>query len=215
VTTHSLGSATDGSGVAIVAEWITGFITDYGYGAVLGLMLLENLFPPIPSELIMPFAGYVAARGDLHPVGVVAAGTAGSLLGALAWYAVGYWVGVDRLKRFAKRNGRWLTLSPEEVDKAQRWFDRFGGIAVCVGRLIPAVRSIISVPAGVARVGLHRFLLWSAIGTTVWSSLLVMVGYQLGTRFSEVEQWLNPVSWAVIAIAVVSYLYRLIRQPKR
>lgn len=174
-------------------------------------MLLENAFPPIPSELIMPFAGYVAARGDLHPAGVVAAGSAGSLLGALAWYAVGYWVGIDRLKRFAKRHGRWLTLSADEVDQAQRWFDRFGGIAVGFGRLIPAVRSIISVPAGVARMRLDRFLLWSTIGTTAWSALLVTLGYQLGTQFSEVERWLSPVSWVIVIGAVGVYLYRLAR----
>ena len=105
-----------------MADAITGFISDYGYGALVALMLLENVFPPIPSELIMPFAGYVAARGDLHPAGAVAAGSVGSLLGALAWYGVGHWVGIERLKRFARRHGRWLTLSPDEVDQAQRWF---------------------------------------------------------------------------------------------
>lgn len=194
-----------------MAEWITGFISEYGYGALIGLMLLENIFPPIPSELIMPFAGYAAARGDLHPVGVVAAGTVGSLLGAVAWYAVGCWVGADRLKQFAARRGRWLTLAPADVDHAQRWFDRFGGFAVCVGRLIPAVRSIISVPAGIARMRLDRFLLWSTLGTSAWSGLLVLLGYELGTRFSDVERWLTPVSWAVIAIALGAYFYRLAR----
>ena len=120
-----------------MADWITGFISDYGYGALVGLMFLENMFPPLPSELIMPFAGYVAARGELHPVGVVVAGSVGSLLGALAWYAVGYGFGIDRLKRFAQRHGRWLTLSADDVVQAERWFARFGGVAVCVERLIP------------------------------------------------------------------------------
>jgi membrane protein DedA with SNARE-associated domain len=195
-----------------MADWITGFISEYGYGALVGLMFLENAFPPLPSELIMPFAGYVAARGELHPVGVVVAGSAGSLLGALAWYAVGYWVGIDRLKRFARRHGRWLTLAPDDVVQAERWFNRFGGVAVCVGRLIPAVRSIISVPAGVARMGLGRFLLWSTVGTTAWSGLLAALGYQLGTRFSDVERWLQPVSWAIVVIALGGYLYRLARR---
>jgi membrane protein DedA with SNARE-associated domain len=195
-----------------MADWITGFISEYGYGALVGLMFLENAFPPLPSELIMPFAGYVAARGELHPVGVVVAGSAGSLLGALAWYAVGYWVGIDRLKRFARRHGRWLTLAPDDVVQAERWFNRFGGVAVCVGRLIPAVRSISSVPAGVARMGLGRFLLWSTGGTTAWSGLLAALGYQLGTRFSDVERWLQPVSWAIVVIALGGYLYRLARR---
>ncbi len=194
-----------------MVNWITEFISEYGYGALVALMLIENVFPPIPSELIMPFAGYVAARGELHPVGVGAAGSAGSLLGALAWYAVGYWVGIDRLKRFARRHGRWITLSADEVDQAQRWFGRFGGVAVGVGRLIPAVRSIISVPAGVAHMRLDRFLLWSTIGTTAWSALLVTLGYQLETRFTEVERWLSPVSWAIVIAALGTYLYRLAR----
>ena len=195
-----------------MADWIAGFISEYGYGALMGLMFLENVFPPLPSELIMPFAGYVAARGELHPIGVVVAGSAGSLLGALAWYAVGYWFGLERLRRFVQRYGRWLTLCADEVDQAQRWFDRFGGVAVGVGRLVPAVRSIVSVPAGVARMGLGRFLLWSTLGTTAWSGLLAALGYQLGTRFSDVENWLQPVSWAIVVIAVGGYLYRLLRR---
>jgi len=194
-----------------MADAITGFISDYGYGALVALMLLENVFPPIPSELIMPFAGYVAARGDLHPAGAVAAGSVGSLLGALAWYGVGHWVGIERLKRFARRHGRWLTLSPDEVDQAQRWFGRYGGVAVGLGRLVPAVRSIISVPAGVARMHLGRFILWSTIGTTAWSALLVTLGYQLGTRFSMVERWLNPLSTMIMVIALAGYVYRLSR----
>jgi membrane protein DedA with SNARE-associated domain len=195
-----------------MTNWIAGFIRDYGYGALAGLMFLENVFPPLPSELIMPFAGYVAARGELHPIGVVVAGSAGSLLGALAWYAVGYWFGIDRLKRFAQRHGRWLTLSADEVDQAQRWFHRFGGVAVGVGRLIPAVRSVISVPAGVARMGLGRFLLWSTVGTTAWSGLLTALGYQLGERFADVERWLQPVSWTIVVIALGGYWYRVARR---
>lgn len=195
-----------------MADWITGFMREYGYAALVSLMFLENVFPPLPSELIMPFAGYLAARGELHPLGVVLAGSAGSLLGALAWYATGYWFGIDRLKRFARRHGRWLTLSSNDVDRAQRWFDRFGGVAVFVGRLIPAVRSIISVPAGVARMGMGRFLCWSLAGTTAWSALLAALGYQLGERFSDVEHWLQPVASAIVAIALGGYLYRLTRR---
>ena len=115
--------------------------------------------------------GYAAAKGDIDPIGAVIAGSAGSLLGALAWYGVGFQLGAERLKRIVRRHGRWLTISESDVDRAQQWFDRYGDVAVCIGRLIPAVRSVISVPAGIARMGLRRFLLWSSIGTMAWTSL--------------------------------------------
>ena len=195
----------------LMADWITEQISAHGYIALFMLMFMENVFPPIPSELIMPFAGYAAAKGDINPIGAVLAGSAGSLLGALAWYGVGFWLGSERLKAIAGRYGRWLTIHESDIDGAQRWFDRYGSVAVCVGRLIPAVRSVISVPAGFARMGIRRFLLWSSVGTMLWTSLLTGVGYILGTRFTEVDAWLKPVAWAIVAIAIFGYLYRLYR----
>ena len=194
-----------------MADWITQLISEHGYLALFTLMFMENVFPPIPSELIMPFAGYAAAKGDIDPIGAVLAGSAGSLLGALAWYVVGYGLGAERFKGIVKRHGRWLTLSESDVDRAQRWFDRYGGVAVCVGRLIPAVRSVISVPAGISQMELRRFLLWSSVGTVAWTSLLTGLGYLLGTRFTEVDAWLKPISLAIVAVAVAGYLYRLYR----
>ena len=198
-----------------MANWITDLIAEHGYLALMLLMLLENIFPPIPSELIMPFAGYAAAKGDINPFGAVVAGSAGSLLGALAWYGVGYWLGAKRVKRVTQRYGRWLTISESDVDRAQRWFERYGGAAVCIGRLIPAVRSVISAPAGIAQMGLMRFLLWSTAGTVVWTSLLTSLGYVLGSRFDEVDKWLQPVSLAIVALAIGGYLYRLYRARDR
>lgn len=198
-----------------MANWMTDLIAEHGYLALVLLMLLENIFPPIPSELIMPFAGYAAAKGDIDPVGAVVAGSAGSLLGAFAWYGVGYGLGAKRVKRVTKRYGRWLTISESDVDRAQRWFERYGGAAVCIGRLIPAVRSVISAPAGIAQMGLMRFLLWSTAGTVVWTSVLTSLGYALGSRFSEVDKWLQPVSLAIVALAVGGYLYRLYRARHR
>lgn len=198
-----------------MGEWITEFIAEHGYLALFMLMFLENAFPPIPSELIMPLAGYAAARGDINPIGALVAGNAGSLLGALAWYVVGYRLGAKQFRRIVKRHGRWLTISVSDVDRAQQWFNRYGSVAVCVGRLIPAVRSVISVPAGIAQMELRRFLLWSSIGTFAWTSLLVGLGYVMGTRFTEVHAWLQPVSWAIIASAVGVYVYRLYRSRAR
>ena len=118
-------------------DWITGLVERTGYLGIALLMLAENVFPPIPSELIMPMAGFTAARGALNMVGVVVAGTVGSLAGVLLWYYIGRWIGLERLKRWAAKHGRWLTISPEEVDEAAAWFDRHCGKAVLIGRLIP------------------------------------------------------------------------------
>ena len=132
-------------------DWIVGWVESRGYLAIALLMLVENVFPPIPSELIMPLAGFAAAKGTLNILGVVAAGTAGSLAGALFWFWVGYSIGPDRLKTFSRRHGRWLTLHPSEIDSARAFFDRHQGSALFFGRPIPTVRTLISVPAGVDR----------------------------------------------------------------
>jgi membrane protein DedA with SNARE-associated domain len=179
--------------------------------AIALLMLLENVFPPIPSELIMPLAGFSAAKGNLNIVGVVAAGTVGSLAGAFFWYWIGRAVGPERLKAFAGRHGRWLTLDPEEIDRARAVFDRHRAAALFFGRLIPTVRTLISVPAGVNRLPLGVFAFWSLLGTSLWTALLAGAGYLLQSQYERVSEWLNPVSNAVLAALVLWYLYRVIR----
>ncbi len=196
-------------------EWITDLIEQTGYLGVFILMLAENLFPPIPSELIMPLAGFTAAQGKLNVVLVVLAGAAGSLLGALFWYYVGCWVGRERLKRFSARHGRWLSLSPEEVDGACAWFNRHGAKAVLLGRLVPAVRTLISVPAGIAGMPRTKFLGWTALGTGVWTSLLGGAGYLLEDQYGRVAGYLNPLSNVVLGLIVAWYLYRVVTHRKR
>lgn len=180
-----------------------------GYLGVFLLMLAENVFPPIPSEVIMPLSGYVAARGQLTFAGVLLAGTAGSLAGALFWYAVGRWIGRDRLKRFAARHGRWLTLSPAEVDRASAWFARRGVWAVLVGRLVPGVRTLVSVPAGVAGMPLIPFLLASAVGTLLWTGLLGAAGYVLAESYRAVGGWIEPAGNVILILALAVYGYRV------
>jgi membrane protein DedA with SNARE-associated domain len=190
-------------------DWITGLVEQTGYLGIALLMLAENVFPPIPSELIMPMAGFAAARGELALVGVLLAGTAGSLAGALFWYHIGRRVGLERLRRWAGRHGRWLTTSPEELDGAAAWFDRHCGKAVLVGRLIPAVRTLISVPAGVAGMPVARFLAYSAAGTALWTALLAAAGYLLEDQYRRVGDYLNPVSDVILGLIVLGYLYRV------
>jgi membrane protein DedA with SNARE-associated domain len=194
-----------------MADWITSFITEGGYLAIALLMALENIFPPVPSELIMPFAGAVAARGDLNFVLVVIAGSIGSLLGTLPWYWAGAKLGAKRLERWADRHGRWLTITGDDLQRADRWFDRHGSWAVAAGRLVPALRTVISAPAGIMGMPFGRFLLWSALGTVVWTSALAGIGQMLGDRYDEISHWLDPITIVIIAGAVIGWLWRVIR----
>jgi len=189
--------------------WMTGIMEQTGYLGIALLMFAENLFPPIPSELIMPLAGFQAARGELHIGLDVAAGTAGSLAGALFWYEIGLRLGCERIKRLAARHGRWVTIAPDEVDDASDWFGRHCGKAVFLGRLAPAVRTLISIPAGIARMERSRFLLYSAAGTALWTGLLAGAGYLLEDRYRQVATWLDPVSNVVIGGLLLWYLYRV------
>ena len=196
-------------------DFIQGVIESVGYVGIAFLMFLENVFPPIPSELIMPLAGFTAARGDLSLWGVLVAGVAGSLAGAYLWYWIGLRIGRARVKRIAARHGRWLTLAPEDIDRAQGWFDRHGGLAVMIGRLIPTVRTSISVPAGVARMNWGVFCIFSAIGTAVWTAVLTAAGYVLEDNYDAVSAWLNPVSTAVVVLLVAAYLWRVATYRRR
>lgn len=190
---------------------IVDIVSQSGYLGIFLLMLAENVFPPIPSELIMPLAGFVSARGDLNLVLVILAGTAGSVVGALPWYYAGAFFGKDRLKRIASKHGRWLTLSPHDIDVASDWFGRHGAAAVFFGRLIPAIRTLISVPAGIARMPMLPFLAYSTIGSLIWTALLAVTGYVLQSQYDQVEQYIDPVSKAVVFLAIAIYVYRFIR----
>ena len=190
-------------------DWITALVSQTGYAGIALLMLAENVFPPIPSELIMPLAGFTAARGELSLVGVIVSGMLGSVAGALVWYEIGRRVGVERLRRLAARHGRWLTMAPEDLDRSVAWFRRHAGLAVLAGRLMPAVRSLISVPAGVAAMRLPVFLAWTTLGTAMWTAVLAVAGYLLEAGYAQVAEWLNPVTSVIVAAIVLGYAYRV------
>ena len=192
-------------------DWIVALVTGGGYLSIAALMLLENVFPPIPSELVMPLAGFSAARGDLTLWGVIVAGTVGSVAGALLWYWIGLKLGEARLKRWANRHGRWLTIDAETIETASGWFRRHGGAAVFFGRMIPGVRTFISVPAGVAGMPMLPFLAFTTIGSALWTALLAVAGYLLESQYERVAGWLDPVSWVVVGLIVAAYLWRLIQ----
>lgn len=190
-------------------DFIVGFITEHGYLAIFVLMAAENLFPPIPSELIMPLAGFTAASGMISLFAVLLAGAAGSVAGSAPWYYAGRLYGRKRLRTLAGRHGRWLTVKPDDIDKALQAFERHGRKAVLLGRLVPAVRTLISVPAGMAEMTLLRYLAYSAIGSLIWASLLGGAGYLLQAQYDTAARYLDPVSKAIVGFLTATYLHRL------
>jgi membrane protein DedA with SNARE-associated domain len=181
-----------------VVDWITNTMQTLGYFGIGFLMFMENLFPPIPSELIMPLAGFTVSKGEMNFQYAVLAGVVGTLLGALPWYYAGKLLGEQRLRSFFDRYGKWLGLSGEDIDKANHWFHRHGGRAVLLCRLVPGVRTLISLPAGISEMSMAPFLLYSAIGTTLWVSLLTYAGVKLGDHYDLVEHYMGPVSKLVL-----------------
>lgn len=191
-------------------DWITDIVSQGGYPGIVAMMLAENVFPPIPSELIMPLAGFVAAQGGLNPVLVVLAGTLGSVLGALPWYYAGRWLGEVRARAFAARHGRWLALDEKEVGQAIRWFERRGKIAVLIGRLVPTVRTLISLPAGMARMPMLPFLAFSTIGTLLWTGALTASGFWLEAQYQVVGDYLDLASRIIVGLIVLTYVWRVV-----
>ncbi|CAN7460825.1 DedA family protein [Phenylobacterium sp. LjRoot219] len=191
-------------------DWIVGVVVTFGLLGVLLLMFAENVVPPIPSELIMPLAGFAAAQGHFSFPAVVVAGTLGALAGATLWYWVGRAIAPERLERWVERYGRWLTIDRDDLERSRRFFLRHGGWAVFVGRLTPGVRTMVSVPAGLTHMPAAPFLAWSAAGTALWTLLLASLGYVLEARYQLVEAWLDPVSTALLVGAVAFYLARVV-----
>lgn len=173
------------------------------------LMLLENVFPPIPSELIMPLAGYLSSQDRLSFPGAIIAGTIGSFAGAVLWYVLGRRLGRDGLRRWVERRGHWVGLTPEDVDRSSDWFRRHGTLAVLLGRLVPGVRSFISLPAGVGKMAVAPFLALTFLGSAIWVAALAFIGRLLGQNFESVDRYLGPVSWVVFGVLLALYLRRI------
>ncbi|GAB4376684.1 MAG: DedA family protein [Elainellaceae cyanobacterium] len=201
-----------------MADWITRTIESLGYIGIGLLMFLENLFPPLPSELIMPLAGFTASQGEMALVPAIAAGVIGTMLGALPWYYLGKFLGEARIKRWIEKHGRWLGFSTEDVDKSKQWFYRRGRTAVFLCRMVPGVRTLISLPAGFSDMPMPQFLIYSTLGTLGWVILLTLAGYILGENYELVEQYLGPVAKIVLitlAIAFIVWIVRRVRNQRK
>jgi len=198
-----------------LAEWIPNVMNQLGYWGIGLLMFLENLFPPIPSELIMPLAGFTVAKGQMDFIMVVIAGVVGTILGAFPWYYIGKFISEERLEHLADKYGKWISVTSKDIKKANNWFNEHGGKAVFFCRLVPGVRTLISLPAGINNMPLIPFTLYSTLGTTVWVTFLTFLGYKLGDHYELVDQYLGPVSKIVLAIIVIFFILWVVRKQMR
>jgi membrane protein DedA with SNARE-associated domain len=193
--------------------WIEQIISAMGYPGITFVMLVENLFPPIPSEVVMPFAGFLVVDGRFSLPGIILAGTLGSVLGALVIYYIGLWSNERVVRRFIRRWGKYFLLSEDDLDRALNVVDRYGEIIIFVGRLIPIIRSLISLPAGMQRMSMPKFLLFTTMGTAIWSGILGYAGVLLGENWEEildiVDRYEKATAVVLIVLVVVFVGYRL------
>ena len=188
--------------------WI---VEQLGYAGVALLTLAETVFPPLPSEVIIPLAGMEAQRRGLNLGGVILAGSLGSMAGNLLWYALARRLGLQRLKPLVDRHGRWLTVEWRDIERAERCFARHAAFFVFGCRLLPAIRTFISIPAGFARMGLAPYLAWSALGTTAWTGALAYAGWTMGENYEHLRAVLGPLTTAIVGFFAAWYLWRLAR----
>lgn len=186
-----------------ISQWVLVMMDKLGLLGVTLMMFLENVFPPIPSELIMPAAGFAAAMGQMNIISVIIAGTLGSLLGALPLYYLGTVLDEKRLYRLAERYGKYVLVKPSDVTNAQKWFDKYGKSVIFFGRMVPAIRSLISIPAGMARMPMLPFLILTTIGSAIWTTILAYAGYVLGANYEVVEQFIAPISKGVVVVVLI------------
>ncbi|WP_374405679.1 DedA family protein [Pelagerythrobacter sp.] len=193
-----------------MTNFILDLIEGWGYLGIAILMFLENVFPPIPSEVIMGLGGVAVSQGRFDFWTLVAVAVAGTVLGNYVWYGIGRWIGYERLKPLIDRYGRWLTLDWEEVEKLHDWFIRYGSGIVFVMRFMPVARTMVSLPAGMVGMSQIKFLIWTAAGSAIWIAALAGAGSWFGRRFAQFEHLIGPLALVVAALVVALYLYRVI-----
>ena len=193
-----------------------------GYLVIAAVMLLENVFPPIPSELVMPLGGFYVQQGKLELVPVILAGLVGTVLGAWFWYGIGRLINEQRIEHWLERHGRWIGIGPADLARSRRWFNRHGVAVVFWGRIIPGVRTLVSVPAGIELMPQLPFLAWTTAGSLIWIIVLTLLGQGLGEGYQRVELWIEPLAKLVkvllvlVAVAAVAWVARnVIRQRRR
>lgn len=197
--------------IRIIIEQI---VSTLGYPGITFVMFAENIFPPIPSELVMPFAGFLVVDGNFSLVGSIVAGTLGSVIGAIVLYYIGVWADERVIRSFLRRYGRYLTVSESELDRVLDLFGRYGSAIVFFGRLIPIIRSLISLPAGMKRMPLPRFLIFTTLGSSIWTTVLTVSGYFLGENWGDILGYVDKyqkVTLVVLACVAAGYVVMRLR----
>lgn len=209
-----------------LATWVQDVINQFGYLGVALLVVLENVFPPIPSEIVLPFAGFVAQQGavdiaagavqsDTSVIGMMIAATVGSVVGALILYFVSAAIGPDRLRAFVEKFGKWFGVKSSDLVRAEAWFDRRSVVAVLVGRCVPLIRSIVSIPAGFRRMKLTSFIALTALGSAAWNIALIGAGAVLKDQWDRVGDYVGIFQWVVVAAIVVALAKFVLSRIKR
>ncbi|PLT29978.1 DedA family protein [Peribacillus deserti] len=196
-------------------NWITEFMSHYGYFGVFLLIALENIFPPIPSEVILTFGGFMTTTTELSVTGVILASTFGSVAGAAALYGAGYLLKVERLEAIVRKWGRFLRLKTDDIHRANAWFDKYGAWTVLFCRLIPLIRSLISIPAGISKMNFWVFLLFTTAGTLIWNTILVNVGAAFGSSWEDIVGYMDTyssVTYIILAVMVIVIFIFFIRK---
>ncbi|AYA77690.1 DedA family protein [Bacillus sp. Y1] len=191
-------------------EWIFSIIENYGYLGVFLIIVIENVFPPIPSELVLPFSGFMTTKTELSVAMMIVASTAGSVVGGTILYYIGTILDVERLEKIVDRWGKYLQLKREDVYKADAWFDRYGIWTVFFCRMVPLLRSLISVPAGMSNMKMPLFLLFTLLGTAIWNTLLIVIGAKLGENWTQILSYTEVYSDIIYAVGAIAILAVLI-----
>ncbi|MFH1173874.1 MAG: DedA family protein [archaeon] len=193
--------------IDILVPLFTNIITTLGYGGVFVLMTLESMIFPVPSELVMPFAGYAVALGDMQALPVLLVATLGTLCGS----GISYWVGFRLGRPFLEKHGKYFLINKHHLDLTERWFKKRGEITIFVSRLIPVVRHLISIPAGMAGMNKKNFFLYTLVGGTVWNAFLLYMGFLLGTHWTRIAAYTKVIDIVMLALVVLGLLYFLLR----
>jgi membrane protein DedA with SNARE-associated domain len=199
-------------------NWITAIMEQFGYLGILFLIALENVFPPIPSEVILTFGGYMTTRTNLTVFGVIVAATIGSVVGAIILYGIGRLLDVKRLEKIVDRWGHILRVTRQDIYKADAWFDKYGYWTVLFCRMVPLIRSLISIPAGMSNMNFGLFLVFTTIGTLIWNIILVSVGAAVGESWEEIVAFMDiysNIAYALIALGGIAFIVIFIRKKRK